>query len=169
MNTSNPVPAGGPLMLTQVRTARPRAVGSGAIRVANTHYRRFAMFLVVGAVGVVVANGGLVLLHEKAHLPVLVAAALSWQAAILVTFTLNSSVTWRGAHGRPLLTRFGVFEMISIVGLGIYLATIAVAQDLLGLHYVIGGIGGSGVAAIWNYAANHRFTFRWAEPDAEDL
>ena len=148
-------------MLTQVRT--PRALGSGAVRVAGTHYRRFATFLAVGAAGVVVANGGLVILHEKAHLPVLAAAAAAWQLAILVTFTLNATITWRGAHGRPLLTRFGVFELISIVGLGIYLATIAIAQDAFGLHYVIGGVGGSGVAAIWNYAANHRFTFRWAE------
>ena len=155
-------------MMTQVRAARPRAVGHGAIRVANSHYRRFAMFLLVGAVGVVVANGGLVLLHEKAHLPVFVAAALSWQAAILVTFTLNSTVTWRGAHGRPMMARFGVFELISIVGLGIYLATIAVAQGVFGLHYAIGGIAGSGIAAIWNYAANHRFTFRWAKVEDEE-
>jgi dolichol-phosphate mannosyltransferase len=151
-------------VLTQVRAVSPRSVGSGAVRVAGTHYRRFATFLVVGAAGVVVANGGLVILHEKAAIPVLAAAALAWQAAILVTFTLNSTVTWRGAHGRPLLTRFGVFELISVVGLGIYLATIAVAQDVFGLHYAIGGVAGSGVAALWNYAANHRFTFRWADP-----
>ena len=156
-------------MLTQVRTVRPRALGSGAVRVAGSHYRRFATFLVVGAAGVVVANGGLLVLHEKAHLPVFAAAAAAWQLAILVTFTLNSTITWRGAHGRPLLSRFGVFELISIVGLGIYLATIAVAQDVFGLHYLIGGVAGSGVAAIWNYAANHRFTFRWSEEDGDEL
>jgi putative flippase GtrA len=128
-------------------------------RVAQRHYRRFATFLGVGAFGVVVANGGLALLRELAHLSVYLSATLAWQAAILVTFTLNSLITWRGHKHRSLGGQFVFFEAVSLVGLLIYLVTIAVVHSGIGLHYLIGGLAGSGVAAIWNYAANHRLTF----------
>jgi putative flippase GtrA len=108
---------------------------------------------------VVVANGGLAMLREMAHLSVYLAATLAWQAAIFVTFTLNSVITWRGQKHRSLSGQFLFFEAVSLVGLLIYLATIAVVHGGMHLHYLLGGLAGSGVAAIWNYAANHRLTF----------
>lgn len=138
------------------------------MRIAVAHHRRFATFLGVGATGVLIANGGLVLLREALGLDVFVAGALSWQAAIIVTFTLNAAITWRGACERSLLARLGSFELISVVGLCIYLSTIAVVQGVLHLHYIVGGLAGSGVASLWNYAANHRFTFRW-DDEAEAM
>jgi putative flippase GtrA len=147
--------------------ARVRAEGmhKSLRRLLFGHYRRFTTFLAVGLVGVVVANGGLVLVREAAHLNVFLAGSISWQAAILATFTLNTTITWRGARGRSLPARFAAFEMVSLIGLAIYLGTIAVAQGPLHLHYVAGGLAGSGIAAIWNYTANHVFTFvHRAEP-----
>lgn len=148
--------------------ARLRAEGvQHAIRrLLLGHYRRFIVFLGVGLVGVVIANGGLVAIRELGHLNVFVAGTISWQAAIFVTFSLNAAITWRGASGRALPSRFAAFEVVSLIGLGIYLGTIAVVHNGLHLHYVLGGLAGSGIAALWNYTANHVFTFVRDEPEA---
>lgn len=123
------------------------------------HRRRLPIFLSVGALGLVTTFVGTVLLYHVARLQLWLASGISIQVAILVTFTLNSLVTWRDRRGRSRSQRFLIFEVVSLVGLGINEAILLTSVDHFHVFYLLALLLGSGVAAIWNYLANHKVTF----------
>jgi hypothetical protein len=83
------------------------------------HGHRFPIFLGVGVLGLITTFAGTVLLYHGLHLPLWLGSAIAIQLAILVTYTLNSLVTWRdrrwGSRRQQVLT----FEAVSLVGMGI--------------------------------------------------
>ncbi|HVB13663.1 MAG TPA: GtrA family protein [Candidatus Dormibacteraeota bacterium] len=123
------------------------------------HGKRFPTFLSVGVAGLIVTFVGTVLLYHHAHLPLWLASGISIQLAILVTFTLNSQITWRDRPGSKRRRRFLVFEAVSLVGLGINEAILLTCVSRLHLYYLVALLLGSAVAAIWNYLVNHKVTF----------
>ena len=123
------------------------------------HGRRFPTFLSVGGVGLVTTFVGTVLLYHHVHLDLWLASAISIQMAILVTYTLNSLVTWRDRRGGRRGRRFLTFEAVSLVGLGINEAVLLTCVSAFHLYYLLALLLGSAVAAVWNYLANHNLTF----------
>lgn len=113
-------------------------------------------------VGLVTTFVGTVILYHHVHLPLWLASGLSIQLAILVTYTLNSLVTWRDRRGVHKGRRFVIFEAVSLVGLGINEAVLLTCVSHFHLYYLVALVFGSGVAAIWNYIANHKVTFAGA-------
>ncbi len=110
--------------------------------------------------GLLTTLGATVLLYHLLRLPLWLASAIAIQTAILVTYTLNSYITWRDRRranaGRR---RFATFEAVSLVGLGINEAVLLTSVDRFHVFYVLALLMGSGVAAVWNYLANHKVTF----------
>jgi len=137
---------------------------SGAEAILRRHWKRFPTFLSVGVVGLVVTFVGTVILYHHVHLDLWLASALSIQLAILVTYTLNSLVTWRDRRGGPQRRQFLTFEAVSLVGLGINEGVLLTAVSRFHLYYLVGLLLGSAVAAVWNYLANHNLTFAPASP-----
>jgi dolichol-phosphate mannosyltransferase len=127
--------------------------------VLRRHWKRFPTFLSVGLVGLIVTFVGTVILYHHVHLPLWLASGISIQLAILVTFTLNSMVTWRDRRGGPQRRRFLTFEAVSLVGLGINEAVLLTCVSRFHLYYLVALVFGSAVAAVWNYLANHNVTF----------
>ncbi len=113
----------------------------------------------MGVLGLLTTLGGTVLLYHDLHLALWLASALSIQAAILVTYTLNSYVTWRDRRGGRTARRLVTFEAVSLVGLGINEAVLLTGVDRFHVFYVLALLLGTGLAAVWNYLANHKLTF----------
>jgi len=132
---------------------------SDAHEIVRRHWKRFPTFLSVGVMGLIVTFVGTVILYHHVHLELWLASGISIQLAILVTFTLNSLVTWRDRRGGPQRRRFLTFEAVSLVGLGINEAVLLTCVSQLHLYYLVALVFGSGVAAVWNYLANHNLTF----------
>jgi len=141
---------------------RRRPSVGGVQEVLRRHGKRFPTFLSVGMVGLVTTFVGTVILYHHVHLPLWLASGLSIQLAILVTYTLNSLVTWRDRRGVHKGRRFVIFEAVSLVGLGINEAVLLTCVSHFHLYYLVALVFGSGVAAIWNYIANHKVTFAGA-------
>jgi putative flippase GtrA len=129
------------------------------------HGQRVVLFGFVGVLGAATTIGGTALLyHHLLMLPLWLASAISIQTAIVVTFTLNSLLTWRDRQTESFWRRAGTFEAVSLVGLGIQELTLLVGVGGLHLFYLLVLVVGIGLAAIWNYLVNNRVTFAKLEP-----
>lgn len=122
--------------------------------------QRFQKFLVVGAVGLGVNQGLLFLFHDVLHLILSAASALAIFVSMLVTFTLNERWTWHDRGSGPVLHRMAMYFPINCVGLLINVVILTLLVDRLQLHYLVANLFGAGTAAIWNFAVNHRVTWR---------
>jgi putative flippase GtrA len=138
---------------------RRRPSASEAQDFLREHGRRFPTFLLVGGFGLVTTFVGTVILYHHVHLYLWLASGISIQLAILVTYTLNSLVTWRDRRGGRRRRRFLVFEAVSLVGLLINEAVLLTCVSQFHIYYLLALLFGSAVAAVWNYLANHNLTF----------
>lgn len=124
------------------------------------HARRVASFSVAGVLGAVTTLGGTAILyHHVIFLPLWLASAVAIQTAIIVTFLVNSRVTWRDRQGGRRLRRALTFEAVSLVGMGIQEAALLTGTDALHIFYLLALLVGIGLAAIWNYLVNNLVTF----------
>jgi dolichol-phosphate mannosyltransferase len=122
---------------------------------------RLSKFLVVGGTGVLVNSLALLLLFHWAHLPLLVASALSAEIGIINNFWWNDRWTFR--HTQFSLSRFAQFNLVSLAGLVITAAILWVLVSQLGLYYLAANLLGIGLATAWNFAANSFWTWRGAQ------
>ena len=122
---------------------------------------RFALFATVGALGVLVHLAVLALLYPGF-------TATFWQAQSAATFVamsgnflLNNVLTYRDRRLRgagPMLLGWAGFCLTCAAGA---LANVAVASLLQGhgLHWLLAGMAGIAVGAVWNYALSSRFVW----------
>lgn len=122
---------------------------------------RFAMFLVVGAVGFGVNQGMLYLLVDRDVMDATWASPVAIALSMVVTFVLNAQWTWRDRGPDSPLRRAGLYAAINTGGLLINWGVL-VALERAGMHYLWANVVGAGAAAFWNFALNHRVT--WASP-----
>ncbi|MBI4769671.1 MAG: GtrA family protein, partial [Chloroflexi bacterium] len=80
---------------------------------------RFARFSVVGVIGAVVDFGTFGLWHVVLGLPVLVAQALSFSAAVISNFLWNRYWTYPDSRSKPLAQQLGQFVIVSVISLAI--------------------------------------------------
>lgn len=132
---------------------------AAAQRLAQAHGRRLLPFAFAGVMGASTTLGGTLLLYQHLHLPLWMASAIAIQTAILVTFTLNSTLTWRDRISDRNWHRLAVFEGVSLVGLGIQELALLVGVDELHFFYLLALLAGTGLASVWNYLVNNQVTF----------
>jgi dolichol-phosphate mannosyltransferase len=124
--------------------------------------RRFYLFCLVGALGVVVNLLVMTLCVRVFHLHPVGSSVVASLIAMAHNFLWNDRVTWRGTDSvvawRRVL-RFPVFVVISAIGI---LVTAASVQLFLWLHWseLIGQLWGIVCSTIWNFLANNRWTWR---------
>jgi dolichol-phosphate mannosyltransferase len=118
---------------------------------------RIGKFLVVGGLGTLVNMGVLVLLYHQLHLALIAASVLATELAIGHNFLWNNYWTF----GRHALSfgRFARFNVASLGGQGITVATLWMLVRYTGVHYVIANMAGIGVALIWNFAVSVCWTW----------
>jgi dolichol-phosphate mannosyltransferase len=114
-------------------------------------------FLVVGGTGVLVNSLALFILFQWAHLPLLVASALSVELAIFNNFCWNDRWTFRRAQFS--LSRFVRFNLVSLGGLIITTSTLWILVRHSGLYYLAANLLGIALATAWNFAVSSWWTW----------
>ena len=95
---------------------------SRIITLAKTNrkeFTRFSKFLVVGITGFVVDFGVFNLLLRALNFPPVLAQAISFTLAAINNFTWNRYWTYPDSRSKPILRQFGMFFVLSVIGLAI--------------------------------------------------
>ncbi len=122
-------------------------------------------FAVVGASGTAITFVLLTLLHKVLGWRLELANVLAYGAGIVNNYIWNRLWTFRHVERRNMLHQGGQFAAVSLAGLVIN----TIVLSLL-LHHGVNYVLGFGIAAVvtygWNFAVNHRVTFRHRAPSA---
>lgn len=114
-------------------------------------------FLIVGGLGAFVNTGILVILYHLLHLALVVASALATELAIGHNYLWNDRWTF-GRRG-PSLSRFAKFNLVSLGGQCVTVVTLWILVQHAGLHYVVANLIAIGLAVVWNFSVNLRWTW----------
>ena len=122
---------------------------------------RFALFVTVGALGVIVHLAVLapLYLNHRHHFPQ--AQLIATAVAMTFNFLLNNAVTFRDRqlHGWRVLTGLLTFYTACSLGMAINVAF----ADLLinhGVPWYVAGSSGTAISSVWNYGVNAVLTWR---------
>jgi len=118
---------------------------------------RLSKFMLVGGTGVLVNNLALLTLFLWVHLPLVVAAVPASELGIVNNFYWNDR--WTFKRTRISLSRFARFNLVSLSGLLITTSTLWVLVTHLGFHYLVANLLGIGLALVWNFVVNSRWTW----------
>lgn len=123
---------------------------------------RFLRFGVVGATGVVVNQGLLMLLHGTLGAPLLISSICAIEVSIITNFLLNHVWTWRLSLRTPGLLRrclqyHAAAVMAAFAGNVIVLM---VAVELFGVDYRIANLIGIVIGTVINFTAGELWIFR---------
>jgi dolichol-phosphate mannosyltransferase len=124
---------------------------------------RFAIFGMVGSVGVVTALVGLYAAVRLFHLPFFTAQVIATFSAMTANFFLNNSTTYRDFRlkGRHLWIGLLMFYMACSLG-AVINVRIAEGLEAWGARWYVAGTCGLLVGAVWNYGATSFTTWRRA-------
>jgi len=92
---------------------------------------RFLRFAFVGAIGSVIDFGVSNLLIQLFSVPLVIAGAISFVAAVLSNFTWNRYWTYPDSRSKALHHQLGQFFTVSIIGLGIRVVTLAGLEPII--------------------------------------
>ena len=138
---------------------------------------RFLRFAVVGVIGAGVDFGLANLLTRAFHIPLVIAGAISFVAAILSNFIWNRYWTYPDSRSKPVSRQLVQFAIISVMGLAIRVPLLYFLEPVMeGLAATLGlafppildskAIGDNLTLAIavlvvmfWNFFANRYWTY----------
>jgi putative flippase GtrA len=80
-------------------------------------FKRFTKFLVVGVTGFIVDFGIFNLLLRALSFPPVLAQAISFTLAAINNFIWNRYWTYPDSRSKPILRQFGMFFVLSVIGL----------------------------------------------------
>jgi len=128
---------------------------------AKVKLKEFAVFIkyaTVGVTGTALDVGSLYVFVDLLHIPVLVAAALSFILAVVNNFILNKFWTFRN-NSRKFRKQFIKFSVVSVVGLVLTEICMAVLVYLMDIWYIVSKLITSVIVLTWNFLANKNWTF----------
>ena len=140
---------------------------------------RFARFFVVGASGVVVNEGILILLTRLLGFHYAIASLFAIELSILSNFALNNAWTWSDRRTGTLGERLVKYHLVA--GFTAIIANwclLIFLTGFFGIDYRVSNLFGIGAGMILNFVLNHKWTFRkhqaggdsiWQLPDWEEL
>jgi dolichol-phosphate mannosyltransferase len=131
--------------------------------------KRFLKFAAVGISGAGVNLGLLAVLHEAGGLQENIAVGISYEISILTNFVLNDVWTFRDRRvpgRRSVLIRAVKFNLVSLVGWAINLAVFSLAFNIGGIHYIVAEVIAIGVATLWNFFVNVKWTWGVKQEEA---
>lgn len=120
-------------------------------------------FGLVGASGIVVNQGLLMLLHGELGLPLLLSSAIAIESSILSNFFLNSVWTWKYDFGGSLRTwAQKAVQYHAATALSSFLGNIVVLMGLVylfSIDYRIANLAGIAVGSALNFLAGELWIF----------
>lgn len=121
---------------------------------------RFVMFALVGGFGLVVHLAALSLIFRFSSWPFSVAQAAATVLAMTSNFAFNNLLTYRDRrlHGWKLLRGLVLFYLVC--GAGAF-ANVGIAQVVFERSdaWLVAGIAGAAIGAVWNYAMASTYTW----------
>jgi dolichol-phosphate mannosyltransferase len=132
-------------------------------RLAGLPFGRLLRFGLVGASGVVVNQGLLMLLHGRLGWPLMPSSALAIECSILSNFALNSTWTWRFDFAGSLRTWLAkAFQYHAATAASAFCGNILVLAALVYLFavdYRLANLVGIGVGSALNFLASELWVF----------
>jgi dolichol-phosphate mannosyltransferase len=122
---------------------------------------RFALFVLVGAIGVLVHLAVLapLYLNHRHHFPQ--AQLIATAVAMTFNFLLNNAITFRDRRlkGRRIVTGLLIFYTACSMGalINVAFANLLVRQ---GIVWYVAGVSGTIISSVWNYGVNAVLTWR---------
>lgn len=150
------------------RPGEERSSGIALVPMPAAHHLIFLKYAVVGVMGTAIDVGSLYVFVERLHIPVLIAAALSFLLAVINNFLLNKFWTFQNGS-RNLRKQFIKFSLVSLVGLGLTEVCMALLVYGLRIGYLPSKLVTSGIVLTWNFLANKHWTFTERVRVAPDL
>ena len=122
---------------------------------------RMLRFCVVGASGLAVNMGILILLTEKFHFPYVLSSLVAIEISILTNFALNNMWTWSDRHGESVFRR--IVKYHTVAGMTAFAGNwllLVLLTELCGLDYRIANFIGIAAGVMLNFWLNNLWTFR---------
>ena len=119
---------------------------------------KFLKFGIVGASGVVVDFSVTYICKEKFKIHKYISNTIGFTIAASTNWLLNRIWTFQ-SHNPQVLTEYGKFLIVSLVGLGINTLILWILTDKLKINFYLSKLGAIGVVTIWNFIINNLFTF----------
>jgi len=122
---------------------------------------RFALFISVGSLGLLVHLGILGLLYTRLGVDFAVSQVAATGVAMTFNFILNNIVTFRDRRLRGWRIATGLLTFYAACSLGAFI-NVAFARNLLrmGVPWYLAGIAGIAISSVWNYGVNTILTWR---------
>ena len=118
---------------------------------------KFSRFVVIGGLCTGVQWLVLIVLTEMAKIHPTGASTIGYVLSAFINYRLNYSFTFSStASHRQALPRF---SLIMIIGLGLNAAVTFVGTTVCGVHYLIAQGVATSLTLLWNFWANHRWSF----------
>ena len=127
----------------------------------NTLLTQFIRFTGVGAIGTLVHYGILILLVHSMSLDAVLASTAGFLAGAITNYLLNYRYTF--ASNKPHREAMVKFFAVALVGMLFNAMVMSLCTNLFHLHYLLAQILATGLVLLWNFTANHRWTFRERE------
>ncbi|HLI05339.1 MAG TPA: GtrA family protein [Ktedonobacteraceae bacterium] len=145
----------------RISILRPVLALSVSLRRLGSRYRtllvRLSKFVLVGGTGVLVNSLALLILFQWVHLPLVAAAVLAAELAIINNYYWNDH--WTFKRTRVSLGRLARFNLVSLGGLLITTGTLWVLVNHLRCYYLLANLLGISLATTWNFAVNSWWTW----------
>ena len=120
--------------------------------------RFFFRYCLIGAVSTVIDVGGLYVLREYAHFPVVLAAALSFLLAAINGFVFNRIWTF-DSRSEQKYRQFFKFLTVATVGLFVNVLLVYLLAEIMMIWYMYAKIITSGLIFSGSYLVNKKWTF----------
>jgi len=137
------------------------------LRTADLPIYRFARFVAVGAIGVVIDMGVLFILSDASTfgLGLIWSKALAAQAAIVNNFIWNDLWTFADVTHKKLrfaqrMERFWRFELICLAGVLFSIGLLYLQAHTLGVNRYLANVIAIASATAWNFGMNRKFSWR---------
>jgi dolichol-phosphate mannosyltransferase len=128
-----------------------------------TYFRSFVKFSIVGAIGVAVNEGLLILFYRSLGLYLLTASAAAIEISILSNFVLNDLWTFRDRRSGRAAVRLVKFNVLMLAGLVVNLAVLDAGTTYLGIQAEIANLLGIAAAFFLRYALSVRYAWMRVE------
>ncbi len=125
---------------------------------SQAYHHHFLKFAIVGAIGVVV-NEGLLILIRSAGVYYLTAGAVAIEVSILSNFVLNDLWTFRDRRSGHVAVRLAKFNALMLAGLALNLAVLYAGVDYFGMTPEIANLIGIAAAFFLRYGLSVRYAW----------
>lgn len=126
---------------------------------SQAYHHHFTRFAIVGAIGVAVNEGLLILLYQSMGVYLLTASALAIEISILSNFVLNDLWTFRDRRSGHAAVRLAKFNALMLAGLAVNLAVLDVGTGFFGIAADIANLAGIALAFVLRYALSVRYAW----------